>query len=116
MTSSARGTTATAATSGWVDSTLSISTGIHVVAAADVHLLAAPDEAQPAAVVDPAEVAGAHEAVGGERGPRLFGIAPVARHDGGGAQAHLADLGAGDRLAVAVAERELDARVRAARR
>ena len=79
---------------------------VHVVAAAHVHLLAAADEAQPAAIVDPAEVAGAHEAVGGERGAGLLGIAPVARHDGGGAQAHLADRRRADTgCAVAVAQR-----------
>ena len=87
---------------------------VDVVAAADVHLLAPADEPQTAAVVDPAEVAGAHEAVGRERGARLLGVAPVARHDGGGAQAHLADVGAGDGIARLVAQRDLDARVRPA--
>ena len=43
---------------------------VHVVAAADVHLLAPADEPQPALVVDPAEVARAHRAVGVERGAR----------------------------------------------
>ncbi len=85
---------------------------VDVVAAAYVHLLAATDEAQAAAVVDPAEVAGADEAVGSERGPRLLGVAPVARHHCGGAQADLADLVRGDVAALRVADCEIDARVR----
>ena len=43
---------------------------VHVVAAAHVHLLVAADEAQPPGIVDPPEVARAHEAVGRERGRR----------------------------------------------
>ena len=70
ITGSARGTTATAATPGCVGQHRLDLDRVDVVAAADVHLLAATDEAEPAVVVDPAEVAGAHEAVGGERGAR----------------------------------------------
>ena len=87
--------------------------GIHVVTAAYVHLLAAPDEPEPAAVVDPTEIAGAHEAVGGERGGGLLGVVPVARHHRVGAQAHLADLARRDRAILGVEHAELDARVRA---
>ena len=79
---------------------------VHVVPAAHVHLLAPADEAEPALVVDPTEVAGAHETVGGERGRGLFGIAPVARHDRGGAQAHFAHVSLGHRLVVGVEQRQ----------
>ena len=77
---------------------------IHVVTAPYVHLLAPAHESQPATIVDPTEVAGAHEAVGGEGRTGLLGIAPVAGHDGGGAQADLADVVARDGFAVAVAK------------
>ena len=87
---------------------------VHVVAAAHVHLLAPADEAEPAAVVDPAEIPGAHESVGGERGRGLFFVVPVARHHGGRAQADLADLAGGHGVVVGVEEVELDAGVRPA--
>ena len=61
--SSGRGTTATAATPGASASTAFDLRREDVLPAPDVHLPGPADEAQPARLVDPAEVAGAHAAV-----------------------------------------------------
>ena len=98
---------------GASESTASTSTGYTLYPPRTYISLRAADEAEPAAVVDPAEVAGAHEAVRRERGPRRLGIAPVAAHDGGGPQAHHADLARRHRAVVLVEQPELDGGVRA---
>src|SRR5215207_7381665 len=84
---------------------------VHVVPTTDVHLLRATDEPQASQVVNPAEIAGAHEPVGGEDRPGGVGVAPVPGHHGGGAQAHLADLACRDRPVVVVEHGEVDSGV-----
>src|SRR5204862_7987658 len=87
---------------------------VHVVAPTDVHLLAAAHEPEAAPVVDPAEVAGAHEPVVGERGAGRLGVLPVAAHHGGGAEAHCADSTGGYVGVVLVDQAQLDRGVRTA--
>ncbi len=70
--------------------------GVHVVPAADVHLLEPADDAQVAVLVDRAEVAGVQPAVGVDDGRGELGVAPVAAHHRGGPADDLADLTGGD--------------------
>ena len=61
---------------------------VHVVAAADVHLAAPPDERQVAALVEEAEIAGREPAVGAEDLGGALRVVPVAAHHRVGAAAH----------------------------
>ena len=63
---------------GWRPTISSIRRGLEVAAAADDHVLDPADDAQITLFVEAAEVAGAVEAVGGERHRRRFGIVQVA--------------------------------------
>ena len=88
--------------------------GVHVVPAAHVHLLAAADEPQAALVVDPTEVAGAHEPVGGERGARSArdrASSPTSPRGSAGRPRRPRRAARG--WSSASTQRELDARVRA---
>ena len=96
ITSSGRGTRTTSVTAGWSASTRLHLHGVHVVAAPDEHLLGPAHQVEPSPVVQVAEVAGAHRAVGPERGGGRHGVTVVAGHDGGGPQAHLTDVAGRD--------------------
>ena len=87
---------------------------VHVVAAADEHLLGPPGEAHQAVGLDAGQVAGPQPAVGGDGRRGGLGVAPVARHLGGGAQPQLAHLAGRDLAPVVVAGRHLDAAPRPA--
>jgi hypothetical protein len=84
--------------------------GVHVVAAAHVHLFRSPGETQATRAVDPSEVTGADEAVVGQRLGSEPGCAPIPVHHRRRPQAHLADPGDD------VAQLEVDPGMRAAHR
>ena len=88
ITGSGRGTTATAATSGWADSTASTSTGYTLYPPRTyISLLRPTSRRRPRSSTQPrSPVRTKPSAVNASR--VASGVAPVARHHGGGAQAH----------------------------
>ena len=88
---------------------------IDVVAAADVHLRAAPDETEVAVSPQPGEIAGVQPSVAVDRVPSARRVVPVPAHHRPAAQAHGADVvGAptGHGCAELIDEHQLDAAVR----
>src|SRR5205814_132832 len=85
--------------------------GVHVVAAAHVHLLAATGQVEPALVVDPAQVAGAHRTVASEGGVGRVRVLPVPGHHSTRSETDMADLAVGHRLVVFADHRQHDARL-----
>src|SRR3954447_5801116 len=85
---------------------------VDVLAAADDHVLDAPDDLQVALVVHLREVAGVHPARAVDRVGGLLGLFPVSEHDAVAARAELARLAAGDdRAALGVHDLDLDVRM-----
>ena len=82
----------------------------------DEHVLDAADDAEPAGLVDLAEVAGAQPAVGREHLGRLVRVVEVARHDAAAAEQHLARLPGLDVPTVLADDAQLEARARPAHR
>jgi len=87
---------------------------VDVVAATDDQVLAAADDVDITALVDPADVAGLEPAVGSEFFFRLFRHAPVALEDVGALDLDGADLAAGQCLRVIAGHAHADARQRKA--
>src|ERR1700722_16343768 len=75
--------------------------GIDVVAAADHQILAAADDADIAARIDLAQIAGNEITVGPKLGARLLGLTPVACKDVRSLHFDHADLAGGQRPAAA---------------
>src|SRR5919201_2543102 len=84
--------------------------GVHVLAAADDHVLFAVDERQESLLVEPPEVAGAEPAVGGERLGRRLGLVPVAGEHVRPTELDLADAARLARALLVVDDAELDVR------
>ena len=85
---------------------------VHVLAAADHHVLDPPDDVHVAVVGHHGEVAGVHPAVGVDGLGRALGVVPVAPHHGVAPGAELAGLAARQRLAGRrVGDADLDVRV-----
>ncbi len=87
---------------------------IDVLAAADDHVLDPPDDVAVALLVDGADVAGVHPAVGVDRLGRPLRIVPVAEHHRIAAGAELARLPARDGAALRVDHLDLQVRLHAA--
>ena len=88
---------------------------VHVLAAGDDHVLGAVEQEQVAVVVEAADVARPVPPVA-QGGRGLLGLVPVAGHDVRALHRDLAGLAVGQRIAVGVADDDLDAHDRLAGR
>ena len=82
---------------------------VRVEAADDEHVFLAPDDAEAAALVERAEVAGVQPTIGVDRACRLRRVVEVAPHHAVAPDQHLARLSQRLRLAVVVGDADLEA-------
>src|ERR1700761_265246 len=87
---------------------------IKIFATADHHVLDAADNVAIALIVDHAEIAGMHPAVGAEHVGGLFRLVPIAKHDAIAAGAEFAPRAARHHMALEIDDLDLDMRMDAA--